>query len=120
MIWLANYSAGPISASYDASGAAVPAAKSVSLAGYTWNLYVGSNGYNEVYSFLPTSGSKITSFSGDLNLFLKVLVDFFCPWSILLICVQYLTGKGYFSSSQYIVTAQAGTEATSGSATFTT
>jgi hypothetical protein len=35
------------------------------------NVYSGSNGANNVFSFLPTSGT-VTSFSGDLNLFLKV------------------------------------------------
>lgn len=53
------------------------------------NLYSGSNGSNAVFSFLPSTGAKITSFSGDINLFLK-----------------YLTANGYISASQYLVTAQ--------------
>ncbi|KDQ53841.1 glycoside hydrolase family 12 protein [Jaapia argillacea MUCL 33604] len=102
MIWLANYNAGPISATYSSSGAPVPIASSLSLAGHTWNLYFGSNGANNVYSFLPTSGT-ITSFSGDIYTFLKYLI----------------TNEGV-STSQYLTTAQAGTEATSGTATLTT
>ncbi|EIN10056.1 glycoside hydrolase family 12 protein [Punctularia strigosozonata HHB-11173 SS5] len=101
MIWLANYNSGPISYTYSSSGSAVAIKTGVSLAGYTWSLYYGSNGSNYVYSFLPSS--TITSFSGDVNLFLK-----------------YLTSNGYISSSQYLTTAQAGVEATSGSATITT
>ncbi|CAK5262153.1 unnamed protein product [Mycena citricolor] len=102
MIWLANFNAGPISASYNAQGQPVAVATNLSIAGHTWNLYFGSNGSNNVYSFLPTSGT-ITSFSGDLNLFFK-----------------YLTANRGLSTSQVLVTAQGGTEATSGSATLTT
>ncbi|KZV98399.1 concanavalin A-like lectin/glucanase [Exidia glandulosa HHB12029] len=101
MIWLANYGAGPISYNYDSSGNPVPVATSVSLAGKTWNLYYGSNGSNYVYSFLPTSGT-VTNFSGDINLFLK-----------------YLTANQTLAASQYLVTAQSGTEATTGKATLT-
>ncbi|EDR10183.1 glycoside hydrolase family 12 protein [Laccaria bicolor S238N-H82] len=103
MIWLANFSSGPISYSYSASGNAVAFANSIPLAGYTWNLYVGTNGYNNVYSFLPSNGTIITKFGGDLNVFIK-----------------YLTGSGSISSSEYLTTLQAGTEATSGTATFRT
>jgi hypothetical protein len=38
----------------------------------TRDLYFGSNGYNNVYSFLPSNGAIITKFSGDLNVFIKV------------------------------------------------
>jgi len=96
MIWLANYNAGPISYTYDSSGNPTPVASSVSIAGHTWNVYYGSNGSNYVYSFLPVSG-VITSFSADINLFLK-----------------YLTTSQTLPSSQYLTTVQAGTEATSG------
>ncbi|EJD47490.1 hypothetical protein AURDEDRAFT_163359 [Auricularia subglabra TFB-10046 SS5] len=101
MVWMANYNAGPISYNYDSNGNPVPVASSVSLAGKTWNLYYGSNGANLVYSFLPTSGT-ITNFSGDLNVFLK-----------------YLTTNQTLPASQYLVTAQSGTEATRGKATLT-
>lgn len=76
MVWLANFNAGPISFNYDAQGNPVPVAKSVSLAGHTWNVYSGSNGANNVFSFLPTSGT-ITSFSGDLKVFLTVSAAFY-------------------------------------------
>ncbi|KAF8186988.1 concanavalin A-like lectin/glucanase [Mycena galopus ATCC 62051] len=103
MIWLAAFGgAGPISAEFNSAGQAVPIESNLSLAGHTWNLYFGSNGANNVYSFLPTSGT-ITSFSGDINLFFK-----------------YLTANQGVSTSQFLTTAQGGTEATSGSATFTT
>ncbi|KZV69607.1 glycoside hydrolase family 12 protein [Peniophora sp. CONT] len=98
MVWMANYNAGPISSSYDSSGQPVPIA-TVTIAGHTWNLYSGSNGANQVFSFLPTSG-VITSFSGDLY-------DFF----------TYLIDNQGLSSSQFLTTMQAGSEATSGTAT---
>ncbi|KAJ7439329.1 glycoside hydrolase family 12 protein [Mycena latifolia] len=102
MVWLANFNAGPISAQFNSAGQPVPIVSNLSLAGHTWNLYFGSNGANNVYSFLPTSGT-ITSFSADLNLFLK-----------------FLTANEGVSTSQFLTTAQGGTEATSGSATLTT
>lgn len=102
MIWLANYNAGPISSTYDSSGKPTPVASNLSLGGKTWNLYSGSNGANWVFSFLPVSGT-VTSFSADLNVFLK-----------------YLTANQGLSSAQYLTTVQAGTEATSGSQTLTT
>ncbi|KAF8192991.1 concanavalin A-like lectin/glucanase [Pholiota molesta] len=102
MIWLANFNAGPISAVYNSNGTPQPIASGISLAGHTWNLYSGSNGANNVFSFLPASGT-ITSFSGDINTFL-----------------QYLTAHEGVSTSQFLTTAQGGTEATTGSATLTT
>ncbi|KAJ6470659.1 glycoside hydrolase family 12 protein [Mycena vitilis] len=102
MVWLANFNAGPISSMFDASGQPVPVESNLSLAGHTWNLYFGSNGANNVYSFLPTTGT-VTSFSGDINTFLT-----------------YLTGNQGVSTAQFLTTAQGGTEATSGSATLTT
>lgn len=65
MIWLANFNAGPISAVYNSDGTPQAVASNVSIAGHTWNLYTGSNGANNVFSFLPTSGT-IMSFGGDL------------------------------------------------------
>ncbi|KAF8652901.1 hypothetical protein AX16_004089 [Volvariella volvacea WC 439] len=103
MIWLANLRAGPISYNWNADGTPRPVATNVSLAGYSWNVYIGSNGANVVYSFLLSNGGQVTSFSGDLNVFLR-----------------YLTSSQGLSSSQYIKTVQGGTEATSGSATLTT
>ncbi|KAJ7750405.1 glycoside hydrolase family 12 protein [Mycena maculata] len=102
MIWMANFNAGPISATYSSSGQPTPIVSNLSLGGHTWDLYFGSNGANNVYSFLPTSGT-ITSFNTDIKAFFT-----------------YLTDDQGISSSQYLTTAQAGTEATSGSATLTT
>ncbi|KAJ7196269.1 concanavalin A-like lectin/glucanase domain-containing protein [Mycena pura] len=101
MIWLANFNAGPISATFNSAGQPVPVASSVSLGGHSWNLYFGSNGANNVYSFLPTSGT-VPSFNSDIMLFLNYLI----------------TNQG-LSSSQFLTTLQGGTEATSGSATLT-
>ncbi|KAF8816434.1 glycoside hydrolase family 12 protein [Phlegmacium glaucopus] len=102
MIWLANFNSGPISAvySYDTPK---PIATKISLAGHTWNLYSGSNGVNKVFSFLLSNGTSIKSFRGDLNVF-----------------IQHLTAHHNISTAQFLTTAQGGTEATSGSATFTT
>ncbi|KAF7976451.1 hypothetical protein HWV62_6695 [Athelia sp. TMB] len=68
MIWLANYNAGPISYTYGSNGQPTPVAANITIGGYTWNLYYGSNGSNYVYSFLPTSGVH-TAFSADLKAF---------------------------------------------------
>ncbi|KAG2355907.1 glycoside hydrolase family 12 protein [Suillus spraguei] len=102
MIWLANVNSGPLSYQYNAAGQAVPIATNIPLEGYTWDLYSGSNTVNQVYSFLPTSGN-IESFSGDVYPFLSYLID-----------------NGSISSSQYLTTAQGGTEALTGAAQFNT
>ncbi|KAG2147880.1 glycoside hydrolase family 12 protein [Suillus bovinus] len=102
MIWLANFNSGPIAGQYNAAGDAIPLSKNISIEGHTWNLYSGSNGYNNVYSFLLTNGT-VKSFKGDIYPFFSHLIH----------------NEG-MSSSQYLVTAQAGTEATSGKAKFTT
>ncbi|KAG2353596.1 glycoside hydrolase family 12 protein [Suillus spraguei] len=102
MIWLANVNSGPISYQYNATGQAVPHVTNIPLEGYTWDLYSGNNTVNLVYSFLPTSGN-IESFSGDVYPFLSYLID-----------------NKNISSSQYLITAQGGTEALTGAAQFTT
>ncbi|KAG7440469.1 concanavalin A-like lectin/glucanase [Guyanagaster necrorhizus] len=100
MIWLDNINAKPISYNYDVSGAAIAIVKDLFIAGYKWDLYYGSNGSNFVYSFLTSDQSAVKGFNGDL-------MDFF----------NYLTSKQGLSASQYLITAQGGTEATQGSAT---
>ena len=45
----------PISANYNAQGNPVPVFTNVSIGGRTWNVFKGSNGSNNVYSFLNTS-----------------------------------------------------------------
>lgn len=108
-IWLSSSSSG----SYEnevmvwlaALGGAGPLGSKVSTfssAGVTWSLYVGSNGSNNVYSYVAES--TVQSLSGDILPFLQNLVD-----------------QGYFSSSQYLRAVQAGTETFTGSnAVFTT
>jgi xyloglucan-specific endo-beta-1,4-glucanase len=119
MIWLANYNAGPISYNYGSDGKPVAIATNLSLAGKTWNLYYGSNGSNYVYSFLPTSGTY-TSFSGDVNAFLKVRNLNSASFGLLLTSAsQYLTSNSKIPTNHYLTTLQFGTEATSGSATLT-
>lgn len=87
IIWLANFNAAPLSAMYNSDGTPRPVDGNISLTGYTSlhirfytspyslsdrNVYSGSNGVNNVFSFLPSNGASITSFIGDLNDFLKV------------------------------------------------
>ncbi|KAF8228427.1 glycoside hydrolase family 12 protein [Tricholoma matsutake] len=101
MIWLANFNSGPISYNYGSNGRAISVANSIPLAGHKWDIYSGTNGVNEVYSFLPANNDFISSFTGDLLIFL-----------------QWLMSNQCLSSHQYLTTLQAGTEATSGCATF--
>ncbi|KIM71225.1 glycoside hydrolase family 12 protein, partial [Piloderma croceum F 1598] len=103
MVWLASFNSQPISYNYDASGTAVAIMSNIKIGKYTWNLYEGNNGYNMVWSFIPTDSRIITNFKGDVNLFLN-----------------HLTSKKYIPSSQYLEKAQGGTEAILGSAKFTT
>ncbi|KAG1724519.1 glycoside hydrolase family 12 protein [Suillus paluster] len=102
MIWLANFNWGPLSAQYNATGHPVPILEGISILGDTWDLYSGPNGPTQVYSFVLASGT-IENFKGDVYKFLSYLID-----------------DEHISSSQYLTTAQAGTEAVSGTATFTT
>ncbi|KAG1726546.1 glycoside hydrolase family 12 protein [Suillus paluster] len=102
MIWLANFNWGPLAAQYNATGQPIPILEDISILDHTWDLYSGSNGFNQVYSFVLTSGT-IKKFNGDVYKFLAYLID-----------------NEHISSSQYLTTAQAGTEAASGTATFTT
>jgi xyloglucan-specific endo-beta-1,4-glucanase len=39
MIWMANYNAGPISYTYDASGKPTPVASNLSIGGKTWYVF---------------------------------------------------------------------------------
>lgn len=89
MVWLANFNAGPISAVYNSSGQPVPVASDLSIAGHRWNLYSGSNGANNVFSFLPTSGA-ITKFSGDLFAFLEVSEEVSVDIAVYFSCSHYI------------------------------
>ncbi|WP_051808920.1 GH12 family glycosyl hydrolase domain-containing protein [Actinoplanes subtropicus] len=63
MIWTNQHGAvGPIASSYDQNGA-VPSAGNVAVGGHIWNVYRGSNGSNQVYSFVRTS----TTNSGTID-----------------------------------------------------
>ncbi len=58
MLWM-NYNGavGPIASSYNCNGAC-PETSNVSIGGHTWNVYRGSNGSNQVFSFLRTSNTN--------------------------------------------------------------
>ncbi|KDQ52789.1 glycoside hydrolase family 12 protein [Jaapia argillacea MUCL 33604] len=75
----------------------------ISLAGYTWDLWKATTETWETYSFIPhTTGTSITSFSADLNVFFK-----------------YLTANEGISTAQYVQAIQSGTEAFTGTAEIT-
>ena len=85
MVWLSALGgAGPISST--GSTIATP-----TIAGQSWKLYTGPNGDTTVFSFVASS--TVTSFSADLN-------DF----------ISYLTANQGLSTSQYLMSVQAGTE----------
>ncbi|KAK6505727.1 hypothetical protein TWF481_007619 [Arthrobotrys musiformis] len=86
MIWLGAYGgAGPISS----TGSTIA---STYIDGVTWKLYKGTNSQLTVFSFVA-SNAPVTSWSGDVNNFIK-----------------YLTGNQGLPSSQYLTTIEAGTE----------
>jgi hypothetical protein len=72
MLWL-TYQGGvqPIAKSYDASGA-VADVTNVNAGGHSWNVYYGSNGANDVASFLRTTPA--TSGSVDIKAILAWLI----------------------------------------------
>jgi len=59
MLWM-NYQGAvkPISYNWDASGNPVPVNTNVSVGGHTWNVFRGTNGSNEVFSFVRTSNTN--------------------------------------------------------------
>ncbi|SPK77711.1 putative glycosyl hydrolase exported protein (plasmid) [Cupriavidus taiwanensis] len=68
MVWL-NYTGTsngcgnvkPISYNWTSEGCAIPLYSNVPLSGSTWNVYVGTNGKNAVYSFLRTAKTNQTT-----------------------------------------------------------
>ena len=72
MLWM-TYRGGvnPIAKAYDASGA-VPDATNVAVGGHTWNVFYGSNGANDVASFVRTSPTS--SGSVDIKAILSWLI----------------------------------------------
>ncbi|KAK4550449.1 hypothetical protein LTR36_000027 [Oleoguttula mirabilis] len=96
MIWLAALGgAGPISSTYGSDGDPTPIA-TPTIAGHSWKLYKGPNGDTTVFSFVASS--EITAFSGDVKAFFT-----------------YLVADEGLSSSQYLTSVGAGTEAFTGS-----
>ncbi|KAF2734757.1 endoglucanase [Polyplosphaeria fusca] len=75
----------------------------VNVAGQNWNLWDGYNGAMRVYSFVAPSG-QMNSLSADIKQFFNYVSQ----------------NRGFPASSQYLITAQFGTEPfTGGPATFT-
>ncbi len=98
MLWM-NYRGNvkPISYNYDSSGNPVPVNTNVSSGGHTWNVYRGSNGSNEVFSFVRTGNTN----SGTVDI---------------LAILNWISGRGWFSGAQTVNTVQFGFEITSSSA----
>ncbi|HWP06322.1 MAG TPA: hypothetical protein VNN72_11290 [Polyangiaceae bacterium] len=103
MLWV-TFQGGvqPIAKSYDASGA-VADAKNVTVGGHTWNVFYGSNGANDVASFVRTS---ITS-SGSVDI--KAILS----WLI----ANNHSSYAVFTDSYTLDQVQFGTEISSDSGT---
>ena len=64
MLWMYTYGkVGPISHKYDGNGA-VPVVRNLNVGGHTWNVYNGTNGHNQVFSFMRTQNTN----SGTVDL----------------------------------------------------
>ncbi|KAF3009789.1 hypothetical protein E8E13_009999 [Curvularia kusanoi] len=66
----------------------------VTLAGFSWDLYIGPNGSMKVYSFIPSDGSWKFTFNADLKVFFNYLAQ----------------NQGYPINSQNLIVFQQGTE----------
>lgn len=102
MLWMnQNGQVGPIAASYDANGA-VPSESNLAVGGSTWNVYRGSNGANQVYSFIQKNAN-----SGTVDI---------------LAILNWLRTKGWLNSGSVLGKVQFGYEITSapGGLSFTT
>ena len=98
MLWVSYRGTQPIAQSYDASGA-VADVKNVNVGGHTWNVYYGTNGANDVASFLRTSNT--TSGSIDIKAILQWLI------------ANNHSSYGVFDASYTLDQFQFGTEITS-------
>lgn len=59
MLWMNRTGAvGPIASGWDANGNPIAEVTNVSVGGHTWNVYRGSNGSNQVFSFVRTSNTN--------------------------------------------------------------
>ncbi|WP_425435483.1 GH12 family glycosyl hydrolase domain-containing protein [Paraburkholderia ribeironis] len=117
MLWL-NYtgtSAGcgnvkPISYNWTSDGCAIPLHSNVSLSGGTWNVYVGSNGSNMVYSFLRTTKTDNTTI--DVLAFMKYLKSLNYFDDVMISDVQYgfeitsSSGGLSFAAKNFAITAE--------------
>ncbi|PWN41319.1 concanavalin A-like lectin/glucanase [Ceraceosorus guamensis] len=100
MIWLERAGgANPIASAYTADGA-TPEGK-IELAGQTWNYFKGQSNGMTTFSFLPPANVK--SFNGDVNDFIKWLVE-----------------QKLMDGNQYLTNFAAGIEPYVGEGTFTT
>jgi hypothetical protein len=102
MLWM-NYTSNPngsgnikpISYNWNAQGNPIPTHTNVSIGGHTWNVFRGSNGHNNVYSFLRTSKTN----SATVNI--KAVMD-------------WIRARGWFGDIQ-VGDVQFGYEITSSS-----
>jgi hypothetical protein len=96
MLWM-NWrgSVGPIASRWDASGKPVADASNISVGGHTWNVYKGSNGSNQVFSFLRTGQTS----SGTVDI--RAILN-------------WIKGKGWFGDVS-VYKVQLGWEITSSS-----
>jgi xyloglucan-specific endo-beta-1,4-glucanase len=92
MIWL-----GRLGGVWPISQGGSPIA-TVTIAGYSFDLYFGYNGSMKVYSFVRSGNNDITSFKADVKLFFNYLVS----------------NQQYPASSQNLIVYQIGTEAFTG------
>jgi hypothetical protein len=100
MLWVSYRETQPIAKSYDAAGA-IADVKNVSVGGHTWNVYYGTNGANDVASFLRTSNT--TAGSIDIKAILQWLID------------NNHSSYGVFNATYTLDQVQFGTEITSDS-----
>ncbi len=65
MLWMNRTGAvNPISYNWDANGNPIPVVTNLNVGGHTWNVYQGTNGSAQVYSFVRTSNTN----SGTVNI----------------------------------------------------
>ena len=104
MLWM-NYTGavGPIASAYDASGKPVADKANVTVGGHSWNVYFGTNGSNDVVSFVRTSNTS----AGNVDI--KAL--------LLWIIANATTRYGVFTSSWTLDQVQFGFEITSDGST---
>ncbi|PMS31240.1 glycosyl hydrolase family 12 [Trinickia symbiotica] len=117
MVWL-NYtgtSTGcgnvkPISYNWTSAGCAIPLHSNVSLSGGTWNVFVGTNGSNIVYSFLRTTKTDDTTI--DVLAIMKYLKSLNYFDDVMIGDLQYgfeitsSSGGLGFASKEFAVTAE--------------